>query len=57
MVLLMSRVKHDIHENIADGMNGIVAVETFIHQPIESFGTDVASPNATWFSTTTWAMA
>jgi hypothetical protein len=28
----MSRVKHDTHENTANGMNGIVAVETFLHQ-------------------------
>ena len=31
----MNRVERDTHENTADGMNGIMAVEAFVHQPVE----------------------
>ena len=34
----MSRVEHYLHENAADGMNGIVAIEAFIHQPTKRSG-------------------
>jgi hypothetical protein len=38
-------------------MNGLMAVEPFVQQPFERLGHRVYSPSATWFSTTTWAMA
>ena len=31
----MNRVERDTHENTADGMNGIMAVEALVHQPVE----------------------
>ena len=34
----MNRIEHYPHENTADGMNGLMAVEPFVHQPVKCFG-------------------
>jgi hypothetical protein len=57
IVWLIDRIEHYLHEDTADGMNGLMAVEPFVQQPFERLGHRVYSPSATWFSTTTWAMA
>jgi hypothetical protein len=38
IVWLINRIEHYPHENTADGMNGLMAVEPFVHQPVERFG-------------------
>ena len=53
---VMREVKNDAHEDAADRMNGLMAVESFVHQSVECVGTGVGSPSATWFSTTTWVI-
>ena len=34
----MSRLEHYSHENTADGMNGLMAIEPFVHQTLECLG-------------------
>jgi hypothetical protein len=38
IVWLMNRIEHCLHENTADGMNGLMAIEPFVHQTIEGLG-------------------
>ena len=34
----MNRIEHYLHENTADGMNGLMAIEPFVHQTVERLG-------------------
>ena len=36
IVWLMNRIEHHFHENTADGMNGLMAIEPFAHQSLVS---------------------
>ena len=38
IVWLINGIEHYPHENTADGMNGLMAVEPFVHQPVEGLG-------------------
>jgi hypothetical protein len=38
IVWLMNRIEHYFHENTADGMNGLMAIEPFVHQALECLG-------------------
>jgi hypothetical protein len=38
IVWFMSRIEHYLHENTADGMHGLMAIEPFVHQPLECLG-------------------
>ena len=53
----LQNVENDAHEDAADGMNGVMPIKPFVHQPVECCGDRRRFSERTLFSTTTWVIA